>query len=452
MKFIIVNEDIEICYFPQSRRFFKINSDTKNVLQELDKGTDFDLMKSKYNISLEEYENFKAKISEYSRPHINIEGSCNSKMQKPRHKVLNRLVIHLTNVCNLNCIYCYANGGSYLSREGYVREGDLDLIINRFFSEFDEIKFIQFFGGEPLLDLTLLERACEKITEINKQREYKSSFGVVTNGTIFSEKLIDLVKKYNISVTFSYDGWKSINDITRPFQDGTGSSDIAIENMKKLKTMTNEPSTIEVTYTNVHIKNNISIMDIVEHIKAELPNTGIHLVPVGSEIGTDWYIHDLTCFTESVKKAFQKYIFNKENSYTLIDRLATGLINKDKPYAKNICDAGIGTLSVNIKGDVYPCFMFTDDNNLILGNILDDLDFTDIVKHNTISKINKFSNKSTNEECGKCFANTLCNGCLGLNNYHSDDIYSLSKRLCDMTRDMAEEVIKQFVLKLESYN
>ena len=97
-------------------------------------------------------------------------------------------------------------------------------VLSVFFKEFDIIRRIQFFAGEPLMNLPLLEYACERFSSIAKLRGYDVGFGVVTNGTLIEEKFISLAKKYNISVTLSYDGDYTVNNIMRVMQTGNGSS------------------------------------------------------------------------------------------------------------------------------------------------------------------------------------------------------------------------------------
>jgi uncharacterized protein len=66
-------------------------------------------------------------------------------------KSLYRLVFNISNSCNLDCKYCYANGGNYKSSEKLMNKEIAKKIIDEFFTFFDDIENIQFFGGEPLI-------------------------------------------------------------------------------------------------------------------------------------------------------------------------------------------------------------------------------------------------------------------------------------------------------------
>ena len=114
------------------------------------------------------------------------------------------------------------------------------------------------------------------------------------------------------------------------------------------------------------------------------------------------------------------------------------------PNNRFICNAGVGTLSVSVEGDVYPCFMFTNEQALCLGNIAD----KDLFESNRfiegLGKLRQFNDKSMNETCRGCFIRTLCYGCLGMNATHEGDCFRINEKVCDMFRDMMTRAIIQY--------
>lgn len=442
------NNGVEIAYFPQTKRFFKINNFARELIDSLVcENEKSDIMK-KFNISEEELEKYYEYIE---NKNINCETECNSI--KCEEKQLSRLVIHLTNKCNLRCMYCYASGGNYMEDEGILQSQDLNTIIERFYSEFDKILIVQFFGGEPLLNIPLLEEACSMIRKIDSERGYKTQFGLVTNGTILNDRIIDIIKKYEINITISYDGNQKINDITRVDINGHGTSEIILKNAKHLKEKTGQPSTIEVTYNQYHIENNVNISNVINHIQNELPDTSIHLVPAGGTEDDKFVINNLDVFPESVDSIFNSVESIKEGkkipSYSLVDRILYGLSNKEYQGSPYVCDAGLGTLSVSIDGDVYPCFMFTNQETMRLGNVKDNDIFRSDHFKKVMNRLINFSIKSNNEECNNCFIKSLCNGCLGLNSFHSGDPFKLSPNICKMFRDMTDRVLIDYAELIE---
>lgn len=436
----IKSETSDIAYFPDSKRFFKINSVTKKLI-EIMMLSNNSINPKEFNISLEDIELMKSKILNYSKP---IE-SCKCINTK---KELGRLVIHISNICNLRCKYCYANGGHYYSDETLLTKKKLDKILDRFFNEFEVIHNIQLFGGEPLLNMDLIEYIAEKLQILNSTKNTNTTLGLITNGTLIDDRFIDLVSKYNIYVTVSYDGDTFINDLLRVDTNNKGTSDIVIQNMSKLKKLTSEPSTIEVTYTQYHVDNKVSIYDVVKHINIIMPNTHIHIVPACGDQNCDFALKDLGCFKDSVTDLCNlpaKELDEQElNNYTysLIQRILSGLHSKS-PANTYICDAGVGTLSVSVNGDVYPCFMFTDLPDIKLGNISDDNLFSSKKYTSRLLKLNKVNSKIHNGICEDCFLNTSCSGCLGTNLFNTGDVFNLDEKTCDMHRNMFENCIIQ---------
>lgn len=431
----IEKDNYMIAYFPESKRFFKINTKTKTLINYIIEGKNNDFICENLNISKIELLDFKNKLQKYAekiKPQFNLSSN---------KKILNRLVIHVTNKCNLRCKYCYANGGTYHSEESLLTKEQLDLILERFYNEFDIIEGIQLFGGEPLIDLSMIEYICNQINKFNKEKNLNTNIGLITNGTLINDKFIELVKKFNLHVTVSYDGNKKINDILRVYPNNLGTSDTIIKNILKLKEKTNQPEVIEATYTQYHFDNNITVLDIIKHINELFPNTYLHLVPAAGSNDCDYLLKNLEAFTD-IKSIFDKNIADNKNeySYSLIQRFINSLVNKE--YGNDyICSAGVGTLSVSVNGDIYPCFMFTDMDDVVLGNVSNPNVFKSLNYISRLQKMQNFNFKYTNKKCKNCFINTLCTSCLGTNLLNCGDIYKLDNKNCEMFKSMASNII-----------
>lgn len=440
------SQNQKIVYFPDYKRIFKANEAGIRFIQDIADGKKKETIKDEFNLSDEDYDCFASRLNIQNETRSIKHTTINSD------RILSRLVIHITNMCNLNCKYCYANGGNYLSEEQVMSFEMLEKILITFYEHYKKINAIQFFGGEPLMNIPAIEKTCEWVRKIDAERGTTTQFGIVTNGMLIDEEFIRLVKKYNISVTVSYDGDIIVNDIIRVNKNGEGVSKQVIKNTKMLKAQTNEPNTIEVTYTQVHVDKGIGILDVVKHIQELFPDTYVHLVPAGGTESDDYTVRNLGIFADSIDEIFREIDEHEASiipSYSLADRIFRGLRNPYYNGSDYICDAGLGTLSVSVNGDVYPCFMFTDQNDLKLGNINDaDLFERDEFK-NQLKYIQAFSHKESNKECRNCHINTLCNGCLGLNSYHSGDPLILSPKICQMFRDMVDRAIINFSERMD---
>lgn len=120
--------------------------------------------------------------------------------------------ISLTNDCNFQCVYCIERGyftPKYLSLEN--TKIILDKIIKLYNSQYfksigiEKLKF-SFWGGEPTLNLTVIEY----IISYMEQNNIPSEYSIFTNGYLLTPTLLDYIEKINektiFDVQISYDG------------------------------------------------------------------------------------------------------------------------------------------------------------------------------------------------------------------------------------------------------
>ena len=83
------------------------------------------------------------------------------------------------------------------------------------------------------LEVDLIENCIEYMYAHAKNKVIK--FSVTTNGTLFNERIIRLLKKYPFNVLISLDGPKEIHDKNRVFANGKGSYDVLMKNLTQIR-------------------------------------------------------------------------------------------------------------------------------------------------------------------------------------------------------------------------
>ncbi|MDR1761687.1 MAG: radical SAM protein [Bacteroidales bacterium] len=418
-------------FFPDSLRFFEINQSTEAILKdiELNKLSSQEICK-KHQISENEL------TSVYNL--LNHSEEIAVKKAEINDRVLNRLVLHISNVCNLSCRYCYAGGGSYSSDEIFMSEEIIQKTLSLFFSHFEKINAIQLFGGEPLLNAEAIKQVGQFVFNIEKEK--RPQITVVTNGSVLSEEILGLIKEFDINVTVSLDGPEVINDKLRVFKDGTGTSETVEENIKSIAENTEKQVMIECTYTKLHEQHGIYFYDLAEYFNKSFKSKNIHIVPVINQ-DDNLSITDYSNIISSAEKIFQN-ITSGNPLPTLLTKVLNGLGNKHA--VPLFCDAGLGTLAVSAEGNVYPCFMFNDIPGFLMGNVNNPLLFDE---NRFLSHRKKYSSfdKFSAGPCQNCFANTLCTGCLGQNYFETEDIYKPSAKKCELEKLVIELVISELI-------
>ncbi len=435
----IERENALIAYCPSTMRFFEVNTKTKALMEAVENGISDETI-------IEKFDTDSATLNKVKLAMKDAQKTKTSAPIQGKQLGLEKLVLNISNACNLRCRYCYANGGNYMSDESMMSEQVAKDALDLFYEKFKEIGVIQLFGGEPLMNIPLVKYVCDYIVSHGKN----TRIGIVTNGTLINDAFIEMVKKYNMLVTVSYDGVPLVNDIMRITKTGCGTSDIILRNIKKLYKETRQPSTIEVTYNQKHVDNSVKICDIISFLRKNVGNIPLHITAAGGSKACDFVLHNRDEFVRAVDDVFD----NTENltlfNFSFVQRIIKSLQSKQK--TDYLCKAGINTLSVSVDGDVYPCFMFTDDKGMKMGNIYDEDLFNSESFKTMKSRLVHFS-KDDIPECKDCFIKGSCFGCLGLNLLETGSVFRLNKESCDMYRNMTEQVIyRLYMLKKERAN
>lgn len=154
---------------------------------------------------------------------------------------LDWVILKISQVCNLNCSYCYVyNRGdqSWKSRPKYISIEIVDILADRIMEHCHNNALnhftIEFHGGEPL---TI---GIEKFSDIVKLLKSKCSsidlrMVIQTNGLLLNEEWVDFFIENNIGIGISLDGPPHINDINRVDHKGKGSTESLLNVIQSLK-------------------------------------------------------------------------------------------------------------------------------------------------------------------------------------------------------------------------
>ena len=319
--------------------------------------------------------------------------------------------------------------------------------IDLFYSKYRNIKHIQFFGGEPLLNEPVIRFICEYIVDLYNTKKIDSlpNFGAISNGTIFAKRLAETIKKYSILLSLSIDGPQIVHDTLRVDKNGKGSFKCLTENIKKYGMLSVKPSGAEVTYSSVHEEQGISVIDTVKYIKNELDIPNIHVVPVS---GTEMYaLKNRDVFSNCVEEVFSELSNNRNDyTYSFINKVVLSL--KKRSANKYICEAGISTFTISHKGDIYPCFMLNGEQQFLMGNIYSGESVFKEERFLNLKNTLKSFSKYEYEQCKDCFNNRICSGCLGINYFNCGNMNRTSGDDCLMRKKITENVLLELSKQL----
>lgn len=162
---------------------------------------------------------------------------------RKQRRAVRMFYLFLTVDCNLNCQYCFVRQSSY---EKKLRHRQMSPALVRRVSTFiaqksaidGESKSVVFFGGEPLLEMPLIEEAARWFVRHGNTARFgwhPPQLGLVTNGLLMTPRIIDVLGCYDIKVGLSLD---SISDAVgmrlRPTVSGAPYARELLANMERL--------------------------------------------------------------------------------------------------------------------------------------------------------------------------------------------------------------------------
>ena len=130
------------------------------------------------------------------------------------------LTITTTQDCNLGCFYCYEE-----RYDDYLASGDIaDLVRSaeeRLRKSGKRGLHVDWYGGEPLLNVEFLELASEALQTLCRDMEVGYHASVISNGTRWPQDVGDFVKRHKIrQVQISFDGVRERHNKTRRYRPG----------------------------------------------------------------------------------------------------------------------------------------------------------------------------------------------------------------------------------------
>ena len=200
------------------------------------------------------------------------------------------LCIHICHDCNFRCRYCFADEGAYHShRESMsldTAKAAVDFLIRN--SGNRKVLEMDFFGGEPLMNLDVLKQTVYYAKEQGAKVGKKFLFTTTTNAVLLSDDTIRFFNEEMENVVLSLDGRKEVHDAIRKSLNGKGTFDLIIDKIKKFISLRGEKSYyVRGTFTAKNLDFSKDVLFIadqgVDSISMEPVVTDIPDLKIGAE-------------------------------------------------------------------------------------------------------------------------------------------------------------------------
>lgn len=324
------------------------------------------------------------------------------------------LCLHICHDCNLNCIYCFAGGGTYNTERDYMSEDvgrkAIDFLLDN--SGNRKNLEVDFFGGEPLMNMKTVKEIVRYGNERADKIGKNISFTMTTNCLLLNDENIEYLNKTMDNVVLSIDGREEIHNATRLSRNGKSNYKTILTNAQKFRKARKDGKYyVRATFTakNLDFANDILALNDAgfDQISVEpvvLPDTSpLALKKDSIETILSEYDRFTALYLDRRKTEkwfnFFHYMIDLEHGACQNKRL-TG------------CGAGTEYLAVSPTGDIYPCHQFVGKDDFKIGTVFDG------IKNNNIRE--RFSELCVlnKPHCKDCFAKYNCSGGCTANSYN----------------------------------
>jgi uncharacterized protein len=348
-------------------------------------------------------------------------------------RVVDRLVLFVTNQCNLACSYCFEKAG----RLKDINQMDLETLrstLTYFLDNFDHPGAIRicFFGGEPLLNMSLLKNSISLFDDIAAKYQVRFRFGLTTNGTVMNDDILDFIIANDIRVQVGMDGPETTHNLYRKFSDGRDSYRTVVANVRKLAEYCEVSARVTLTDFN---------MDLIK--------TCLELEEIGfSEVKME-YVSDgnfnkrqsLKRFSANLRSFADCFIANIQRKKLVNFALFLIYLKKihlGSHYNRFPCQAGVSQYTVATDGSIYLCHRFNNCSGYKCGDIHRGLDnqkrLAFLREHQKFNRLNS--------KCRNCWAQSLCGGtCYHVSYTGNGDTRQISDFDCEYRKLVLAQVL-----------
>lgn len=310
---------------------------------------------------------------------------------------ITKVALEVSRACNFSCLYCYHELNSSETKGLMTPEialESIEFLCNQSNSESFEIDF---FGGEPLLNIETIK----SVVDYCKTKSQSFRFSITANASLVDDQIASYLFANNFLVVVSLDGSSKVHNKTRPLKNKKPSYEFVLLGIQTL-----------IKYYGCNLYANVvlsreseSLTEIIQTLKS-IGLQNISLTTVSSPSNSDLEFQD-----ESLFKIFEEekalvddilgFKMNDSFSFTTLKPFLK-VLNKGE-RRKSRCGIGNNYFAVNFVGQLLPCHRFLSNNEFSMGNIYNGFDKLTREKY-----LN--NNPDSNSKCKNCWARYICGG------------------------------------------
>jgi uncharacterized protein len=304
------------------------------------------------------------------------------------------LAIAPTMACNMACEYCYEG-----NKKGRMQPEVIENILNFVEPRAAAIRAldINWYGGEPLLAMDIIEDITESLLDLGEEYKYDYSASMVTNGYLLNSETVDRLsglKVGNLQITL--DGPSLIHNRKRPLKNGQDSFDTILKNIAYAagKFVINIRVNVDKSFTPV----------IISQLLEELDQAGV-------KDGIGLYFGRLEASTIACANIAEDcygaegFAKIETDYYRLLLQKGFSITHLPSPVGTACFAQLVNSFMLDPEGNLYKCYNFVGDVSKAMGNIRDSIDY----RHPNFREYFKFD-PFEDGNCRSCNILPVCMG------------------------------------------
>lgn len=306
---------------------------------------------------------------------------------------INRINIMMGSKCNFNCRHCIQTDAMNFKESNVIDESVFKYIkhLVSIRPSFKSKLSLVFWGGEPLCYMNVIDKFVQRFGNA-------VHYGVVTNGALLTNRLVDYFNRYSFSVTLSNDG--EYTNHVRPYN--ILDNDEFVTLFKKLN-----DKAIDACIT-AYNQDYFKLWDYLESKFGEDIRVNHEMLECTWDMPSDLYNFDFKLYKKTMNKVVleaYKSVLNREpnRSLMLIERTVSRIlkISKNKEIGLN-CGQMQFMISLDLTGNIYSCH----NGCHVLGTVNDEFE-------KLYTNFSLWFREKNNSDCNTCPYLAVCGfGCL----------------------------------------
>lgn len=344
------------------------------------------------------------------------------------------VLVNVAQICNLKCSYCAAGGdGTFGDAMKHVDLGAIEEQILRAVHDLPEGRELNvtFFGGEPLLAPDVIQSLARSTRLQCAGRGVQPRFSIVTNGTLVTPELAEMLASLKCHVTLSLDGPPQINDLSRKTRGGRGSTALALRGLDCLQAVRERLGSLSAAA--VFGRHHTAVVETYRFLR----EFNFDSIKFDFAAERDDAEASSAYASELVKAAELAFLSGGEQELRRINLFDGHFQALDEQRRlKNHCGAGKSLLAIDGKGRATACQWFI---GLPEEQLNDGPKFSAQKLENYADPLVELNN------CGSCWARHLCGGgCMYVNSVKTGAKHKKDIDFCQRTKTTIAKAIELY--------